>query len=69
MTCLPLQIGALCIGISFGGADKAPATAGAKFCDVAQPIIWSAQDTRRTKEQVDEHNRVGKSLCGWGAKK
>jgi len=46
-----------------------PATAGAKFCSVAQPIYWRASDDRQTKEQVDAHNRVGKRLCGWGKKR
>lgn len=40
-----------------------PATAGAKFCDVYKPIYWSTADTRQTKEQVDEANRVWKKLC------
>lgn len=43
-----------------------PVQAHAAFCDVAKPIIWSSQDTRKTKEQADAHNRVGKELCGWG---
>lgn len=46
-----------------------PATAGATFCSEAKPIYWSAQDTRKTKEQVDVHNATGKALCGWGKKK
>ena len=28
----------------------------ATFCQTAKPIFWAAADTRRTKEQVDEHN-------------
>jgi len=40
----------------------------ASFCRTAQPIYWTAGDTRGTKEQIDEHNRVGKKLCGWGRK-
>lgn len=42
------------------------ASSGATFCQVARPILWSAADTRRTKEQADAHNRKGKALCGWG---
>lgn len=45
-----------------------PSTAGATFCQTAQPILWSASDSRRTKEQADIHNRKGKRLCGWGGK-
>jgi hypothetical protein len=33
------------------------------YCQIASPIFWSAQDTRKTKEQADRHNRVWKSLC------
>jgi hypothetical protein len=33
------------------------------YCDIAKPIYWSAQDTRATKEAIDTHNRVYKSLC------
>jgi len=63
-----------CRGFSFFYAEfncdipLPPATAGATFCQVAKPITWSGNDTRATKEQVDAHNRVGKSLCGWGHK-
>lgn len=42
------------------------ATAGATFCQVAKPILWSATDTRATKAAADTHNRIGKRLCGWG---
>lgn len=45
-----------------------PATAGARFCQAAKPILWAATDTRATKEAADAHNRVGKRLCGWGRK-
>ena len=55
-----------CVGFlvmkCFAGTP-APATAGAKFCDVYEPIYWSAQDTRKTKEQVDKLNRVWKGVC------
>ena len=46
-----------------------PVTAGARFCQIAQPILWSALDTRMTKEQIDEYNRLGKRLCRWGGRK
>lgn len=36
------------------------------FCAVAKPIAWSRQDTRETATQVQEHNTLGKKLCGWG---
>lgn len=45
-----------------------PTTAGARFCAVARPIFWSADDSRQTKEQIDSHNRAWKRLCG-GKKK
>lgn len=43
-------------------AEPVPAQ-GATFCQVSRPIYWSAGDTRKTKEQVDRHNRVWKRLC------
>lgn len=49
-------------------ADPQPATSGATFCSVAKPHYWTAQSTRRDKEQADIHNRIGKKLCGWGSK-
>ena len=33
------------------------------YCAIAQPIYWSARDTRKTKEQVDRHNRVLQTVC------
>lgn len=61
-----------CVGlliVAFGVVycpTKSSVTVGATFCQIAQPIYWSAKDTRRTKEQADAHNAVGKRLCGWG---
>lgn len=46
-------------------SQPAAATAGATFCQVAKPFYWSAADTRKTKEQADRQNRIGKKLCGW----
>lgn len=40
-----------------------PAPAPTAFCEIARPIYWSPQDTRKTKEQVDSANRVWKELC------
>lgn len=34
------------------------------WCQIAKPIYWHATDTRKTKEQVDLHNRQWKRLCG-----
>ncbi len=46
-----------------------PPAATSSFCSVARgPIFWDRSDTRRTKEQVDAYNRVGKKLCGWKKK-
>ncbi len=40
----------------------------ARFCDVAEPIMVSHKDTRKTKEAADLHYKIGKRLCGWGKK-
>jgi len=49
-----------------------PKSNQATFCDVMNkrggPIRWNPNDTRITKEQVDEINRAGVRLCGWGKK-
>lgn len=61
-----------CFGILVAycvSAEAPPAPAGATFCQIAKPMYWSASDTRKTKEQADRHNRIGKKLCGWGASK
>lgn len=34
------------------------------FCAIYKPVLWSKDDTRSTKEQVDSNNRVWKRLCG-----
>lgn len=39
------------------------ASQGATFCNVYRPILWSKQDTRGTKEQVDKLNRAFKRIC------
>ncbi len=55
----------LCIGFLFAfsctPADAPPAAA--PYCDIARPVLWSAQDTRATKEQADRENRKWKRLC------
>ena len=61
----------ICIGfivMKCFASEPAPVTAGAMFCQVAKPHYWTAQSTRRDKEQADIHNRKGKKLCGWGSK-
>ena len=37
----------------------------ASFCDVAQPLRWSAYDTDNTIKQVKLHNQAGIKLCKW----
>jgi hypothetical protein len=68
----------LCFGIFLMVCNPSqaqePVVPHATFCETMNtinggPIIWSPSDTRRTKEQADKINRVGKSLCGWGKKK
>lgn len=61
-----LMVGAV---LFLSGCATTAGIGGATFCQVAKPIYWTAADTRNTKEQADTHNRVGKELCGWGAKK
>lgn len=62
-------IGCATMTASGGGTDP-PAGADklgrAAFCDVAEPIAWSALDTDGTIRQAKEHNAVGTRLCGWG---
>lgn len=33
------------------------------FCQLYQPVYWSATDSRKTKEQIDTNNRKYKRLC------
>jgi hypothetical protein len=55
---------ASCIGFLFFYSCAAPAPPPTEsFCLIASPIFWSARDSRKTKEQVDRHNRIWKSLC------
>jgi len=64
----------ICFGIGImmcHPLDQAPqpASAGATFCQLYQPVYWSAQDTRETKEQVDRLNRKWKAVCRKAAAK
>lgn len=54
-----------CIGILFMIChaeipDSPPINA---YCEIAEPIYWSKNDTRKTKEQVDRENAKFKALC------
>jgi hypothetical protein len=42
-----------------------PTEGHASFCAIAKPILWSANDTGATIEQIKEHNAAGIVLCGW----
>jgi hypothetical protein len=50
--------------------EAPPAQAGATFCQLVQKqdVMWSRNDTRVTKQNLDKLFRKGKALCGWGAK-
>jgi hypothetical protein len=54
----------LCIGMGImfcqPPADPPPVDS---YCQISKPIYWDSADTRKTKEQVDTHNRVWKKLC------
>ena len=43
--------------------QDAPPPPASTFCQIYQPVRWSARDTRGTKEQVDVLNRQWKALC------
>jgi len=49
-----------------------PRASQTTFCDFMNKrggaIRWSPNDSRLTKQQVDEINRAGVRLCGWGNK-
>ena len=73
-TCALIWTGVVLIGCatmtaSGGGTDLPAGTdklGRAAFCDVAEPIAWSALDTDGTIRQAKEHNAVGVRLCAWG---
>ena len=46
-------------------ASDAPTEGQAPFCTIAQPILWSVNDTAATIEQIKEHNADGIVLCEW----
>lgn len=52
------------ICLLFCVVEPAPVAPASDYCQIAQPIYWHKDDTRRTKEQADTHNRVWKSICG-----
>lgn len=54
-----------CVGFlfAFTCTPAAASPAAAPYCDIARPVLWSAQDTRATKEQADRENRKWKRLC------
>ncbi len=57
-----------CIGFAFffvymTCTQTAPAPSGASFCSTYRPILWSAKDSRKTKEQADKMNRVYRKVC------
>lgn len=53
-----------CLGFLFFFSCELPQSQPVSdYCMIAQPIYWHAGDTRRTKEQVDSHNRVWKAIC------
>lgn len=33
------------------------------YCQIHKPLQWAPGDTRKTKEQIDDRNRVWKGLC------
>ncbi len=55
----------ICFGIlvMYCQLNNAPIAPASDYCRIARPITWAAADTRRTKEQVDSHNRVWAKLC------
>lgn len=55
----------ICLGFLFFFSCELPQSLPANdYCAITRPIYWHADDTRRTKEQVDTHNRVWKVTCG-----
>lgn len=55
----------ICVGLFVMWCHAAqPPSASAEYCQIAKPITWVKSDTRKTKEQIDRHNRKWKALCG-----
>ena len=40
-----------------------PAPVVSDYCQITRYILWSARDTRATKEAADIHNRQRRALC------
>ncbi len=47
--------------------EVAHAAAIAVACGSFKPISSSRQDTIQTRDEIIEHNAVGKKICGWTA--
>lgn len=44
--------------------ERSASPPASTYCQIkTKPILWSAKDTRATKEQIDSENRVWKKLC------
>lgn len=50
-------------GTTTGSVEIEPIQGAQTFCDVAQPITWSVNDTDATIRGVKSHNAVFKALC------
>lgn len=63
---LPLSV-VSCQTLSPSGPG--PATQGATFCEIAQPIILDQKDvvTDKTATSIIRHDEKGEALCGWAA--
>jgi hypothetical protein len=59
----------VCLGFLFAfkcSPIHKPAPVDVTFCEVARPLRWSSKDTRESKTQMDEQNKIGKALgCEW----
>jgi hypothetical protein len=54
----------LCFGILIMFCPQEPPKAPpSTYCQIAKPIYWSPQDTRKTKEQADRHNVQWNAVC------
>ena len=53
----------LCVGILIMWCAAKEPVPVSTFCQIAEPIRWSAADTRKTKEAADIHNRKWKAIC------
>jgi hypothetical protein len=56
----------VCFGIllMFCQPQEPPKAPVSTYCQNTKYIYWSPSDTRKTKEQVDLHNRNRKAVCG-----